>query len=140
VSQKYGIFQFSEHKSTTRIGQCVFLWNYEHFLNIKYRILKLSTKKIVKEIKKVLPKGGIFQISEHKFPLSIGEHVSFWNFQQFLYIKCGLLKFRIVNKRKKKIKKVSPKYGIFKISEHKSLVSIGERVSLWNFEHLLYII
>ena len=105
MSQKYGIFQFSEHKSTTRIGQCVFLWNYEHFLNIKYRILKLSTKKIVKEIKKVLPKGGIFQISEHKFPLSIGEHVSFWNFQQFLYIKCGLLKFRIVNKRKKKLKK-----------------------------------
>jgi len=32
--------------------------------------------KIVKEIKKVLPKDGIFQISEHKSPMSIGQCVT----------------------------------------------------------------
>jgi len=42
VSQKYENFQFSEHKSTTSIGQRVSLWNYEHFLNIKYGLFKLS--------------------------------------------------------------------------------------------------
>ena len=41
VPQKYGIFQFSEHKSTTSIGQHVSLWNFEHFLNIKYGLFKL---------------------------------------------------------------------------------------------------
>ena len=34
---------------------------------------------------------------------------------------------------------MSPKYGMFQIIEHKSLMSIGQRVSLWNFEHFLYI-
>jgi len=36
VSEKYGIFPFSEHKSTMRIGQSVSLWNFEHI--IKYKI------------------------------------------------------------------------------------------------------
>ena len=71
--------------------------------------------------------------------MSIGQCVSFWNFEQFLYIKSGLFKLGIVRKSKKAIKKVSPKYGIFQISEHKSSMSIGQRVSLWNFEHFLYI-
>jgi len=45
------------------------------------------------------------------------------------WLKCGLLKFRIVGKRKK-IKNVSQRYGIFQISEHKSTTSIGQLVSL----------
>ena len=34
---------------------------------------------------------------------------------------------------------MSPKYGIFQILEHKSLTSIDQRVSLWNFEYFLNI-
>ena len=41
MSQRYGIFQISEHKSTTSIGQLVSLWNFDHFLNIKYGLFKL---------------------------------------------------------------------------------------------------
>ena len=41
MSQKFGIFQISEHKSFTSIGQHVSLWNFEHFLNIKYELFKL---------------------------------------------------------------------------------------------------
>jgi len=58
------------------------------------------------------------------------------NFEQYLSVNNGLFKLGIV---RKKIRKVSPKYGIFQISEHKSLMSIGQRVSLWNFELFLYI-
>jgi len=53
----------------------------------------------------VLPKDGIFQISEHKSSLSIGQRVCFWNFEQFLYIKSGLFKLGIVRKSKQKLKK-----------------------------------
>ena len=95
----------------------------------------MSCKKLVKEIKKVLPKHGIFQNFEHKYPLSIGQRVSFWKFEQYLYLHSGLFKLGIVKKSKTKLKEVSPKYGIFQISEHKSPMSIGQRVSLWNFEH-----
>jgi len=84
----------------------------------------------------VLPKEGICKIFEHKSPLSIDQRVSFWNFEQFLYIKCGLLKFGMVSKSKK-IKKVPKKYRIFQFSEHKSTTSIGQHVSLWNFEHII---
>ena len=55
---------------------------------------------MVKEIKKVLPKNGIFQILEHRSPLSIDQQVSFWNFEQFLYIKSGLFKLGVVRKNK----------------------------------------
>jgi len=54
----------------------------------------------VKEIKRVWPKDGIFQISEHRSPLSIGQRVSLWNFDKFLYIKSGLFKLGIVRKNK----------------------------------------
>jgi len=57
------------------------------------------------------------------------DRVSFLNFEQFLYIKFGLLKFRIVSKRKKN-KKVSQKYENFQISGHKCTTSIGQHVSL----------
>jgi len=100
VSQKYGIFQILEHKSTTSIGQHVSLWNFEHFLNIKYGLFKLWAVKNSKKIKKVLPKDGIFQTSKHKFHLSIGQRVSFWNFEHFLYIKRGLFKLGILRKSK----------------------------------------
>ena len=39
--------------------------------------LNCEHQKIVKEIKIFLPKDGIFQILEHKSPLSIGQQVSF---------------------------------------------------------------
>ena len=68
---------------------------------------------------------GIFQISEHKSTTSIGQHVSLWNFEPFCKYKSGLFKLGTVRKSKKEIKKVSPKYGIFQISEHKSYTSIG---------------
>jgi len=48
----------------------------------------------------MLPKDRIFQISENKFPLSIGQHVCFSNFEQFLYIKSGLFKLGILKKSK----------------------------------------
>jgi len=67
--------------------------------------LNCQQYKIVKEIKKVLPKDRIFQISEHKFPLSISQCVSVWNFEQFLYIKSGLLQLGILWKSKQKLKK-----------------------------------
>ena len=54
----------------------------------------------MKEIKRVWPKDGIFQISEHRSPLSIGQRVSLWNFDKFLYIKSGLFKLGIVRKNK----------------------------------------
>jgi len=72
----------------------------------------------------VLPKKGICKIFEHKSPLSIDQRVCFWDFEQILYIKCGLLKFGMVS-QSKKIKKVPKKYGIFQFSEHKSTTSIG---------------
>jgi len=100
VSQKYGIFEILEYKSTTSIGQHVSLWNFEHFLNINYGLFKLWAVKNSKKIKKVLPKDGVFQISEHKFSLTIGQCVSFSNFKQFLYIKRGLFKLGILRKSK----------------------------------------
>ena len=62
----------------------------------------------------MLPKDGIFKILEHKSPLSIGQRVSFWNFEQFLYIKSGLFKLVTLRKSKKKLKKCHPKMKIFK--------------------------
>jgi len=93
----------------------------------------------VKEIKRVWPKDGILEILGHKSPFSIGERVSFSNFEQFLYIKSGLFKLGTLRKSKKKIKKVSSKYENFQILEHKSPMSIGQHVYLWNYEHFLNI-
>ena len=79
----------------------------------------------------MLPKDWIFQNFEHKYPLSIGQRVSFLNFEQFLYIKCGLLKFGLMGKRKK-IKKEYKNMEFFKF-QNTNPFSIGQHVSLLKF-------
>ena len=46
-------------------------------------------------------KYGIFQISEHKSPMSSGQRVSFWNYEHFLNIKYGFIKLSAVKNSKR---------------------------------------
>jgi len=56
VSPKNENFQILELKSSMSIGQRVYLWNYETFLNIKYGFIKLSAVKDSKRNLKTVTK------------------------------------------------------------------------------------
>ena len=100
----------------------------------------------------MLPKDEISQISDTN-PLWVLAKVFLFEILNNFYVywlRCFFLKFWTtlnnvdylnseLEVKGKKIKKVSQKYGIFPISEHKSFTGIGQHVSLWYFEHFLNI-